>query len=320
VALDPLNTLAMSGLANAYFALGLYEEARKHLFRMQALFSDLGITYRYLSFIEYQTGHLDKSIFWMNKSIAVEPDPLLFFIAISSYIMVGWADEALAAAESYKQSSDGIDISRLVQAQLDNDFNSIASESTVVYKQTGESVFAVLAAWAEAAAGNCSSSISILQQQYPSLKGEIIEYMDGEDLLDAVLLAHCNAETGNSTESRRLTRALLDSNLLSGSALVASPARRLVRIAALAVAGDKSTALSELSTIDITTMPVAISKMGLPIDELPVFEALFDEIVFRNYATQERYQISQQARLLASGETERQVIAQVAAAGYAIQR
>jgi hypothetical protein len=67
-------------------------------------------------------------------------------------------------------------------------------------------------------------------------------------------------------------------------------------------------------------MPVAISKMGLPIDELPVFEALFDEIVFRNYATQERYQISQQARLLASGETERQVIAQVAAAGYAIQR
>jgi hypothetical protein len=150
------------------------------------------------------------------------------------------------------------------------------------------------------------------------LKGEIIEYMDNDDLLDAVLLAHCNAETGNASESERLTRALLTSDLLSEVALRAAPGLKLVRIAAQAVAGDKRAALNDLAAIDIKTVPLAISKIGLPIDELPVYESLFEESAFRNYATQERYQISQQARMLAAGETEKEIIAQVKAAGYTL--
>jgi TolB-like protein/Tfp pilus assembly protein PilF len=320
VQLDPLNTLAMSGLANAYFALGAYDEARAHLFRMQTMFSGLGIYFRYLGFIEYQTGRLDKAMFWTQRAIEAEPDPLLLYIAVSNFLTVGWADEALEAAERFKQSSDGIDISRLVQAQLDMDFDAIARESTAVYSQTSEPDFAVLSAWASASGNRCSSSVAVLEQQYPSLKGEIIEYMDGDDLLDAVLLAHCYRELGNVAESQRLTRALLNSDLLSASALIAAPGLRLVRVAALAVAGDKSTALHELSTFDITGMPLAISKINLPIDEIPVFGSLFDDEGFRAYANQERYQIAQQARLLASGETEREIIAQVEAAGYTLHR
>ncbi|MEQ9563759.1 MAG: tetratricopeptide repeat protein, partial [Woeseiaceae bacterium] len=320
VQLDPLNTLAMSGLANAYFALGAYDEARTHLFRMQTMFSGLGIYYRYLSFIEYQTGRLDKAMFWTQEAIEAEPDTLLLYFAVSNYITVGWADEALDAAERFKQSSDGIDISRLVQAQLDKDFGAIARESGAVYSQTSEPDFAVLSAWASASGGQCASSVAVLEQQYPSLKGEIIEYMDGDDLLDAVLLAHCYRELGNAAESQRLVRALLDSDLLSASALRAVPGRRLVRVAALAVAGDKSTALSELSTLDNTGMPLGISKICLPIDEIPVFESLVDDEGFRAYANQERYQIAQQARLLASGETEREIVAQVEAAGYTLHR
>jgi TolB-like protein/Tfp pilus assembly protein PilF len=320
VQLDPLNTLAMSGLANAYFALGAYDEARAHLFRMQTMFSGLGIYFRYLGFIEYQTGRLDKAMFWTQRAIEAEPDPLLLYIAVSNFLTVGWADEALEAAERFKQSSDGIDISRLVQAQLDMDFDAIARESTAVYSQTSEPDFAVLSAWASASGNRCSSSVAVLEQQYPSLKGEIIEYMDGDDLLDAVLLAHCYRELGNVAESQRLTRALLNSDLLSASALIAAPGLRLVRVAALAVAGDKSTALHELSTFDITGMPLAISKINLPIDEIPVFGSLFDDEGFRAYANQERYQIAQQARLLASGETEREIVAQVEAAGYTLHR
>jgi TolB-like protein/lipopolysaccharide biosynthesis regulator YciM len=316
VELDPLNTLALSGLANAYFGLGLYDEARNHLFRMQSLYSDLGMIYRYLSFIEYQSGRLDKSLFWMEKAIAAEPEPLMLYFATSGYTSIGWADEALETAERYRQSSDGIDISRLVQAQLDRNFDSIAVESTEVFKKTGESDFAVLSSWAQAIAGRCEVSIPVLESQYPSLKGEIIEYMDSDDLLDAVLLAHCNAETGNTPESARLTRALLTSDLLSDDALRAAPGLKLVRIAAKAVAGDKATALEDLAAIDIKSMPLAISKIALPIDELPIFESLYEESAFRNYATQERYQISQQARMLAAGETQNEIIAQVKAAGY----
>jgi TolB-like protein/tetratricopeptide (TPR) repeat protein len=318
VELDPLNTLAISGLANAYFGLGLYDEARSHLFRMQSLYSDLGMVYRYLSFIEYQSGRMDKSIYWQDRAIAAEPEPLMLYFISSSYTSIGWADEALEAAEKYRQSSDGNDISRLVQAQLDRNFDLIAAESAAVFKQTGESDFAALSAWAEAIAGRCAASIPVLENQYPSLKGEIIEYMDNDDLLDAVLLAHCNAETGNASESERLTHALLTSDLLSEEALRTAPGLKLVRIAAQAVAGDKRAALNAIAAIDIRTVPLAISKIALPIDELPVYESLFEESAFRNYATQERYQISQQARMLAAGETEKEIIAQVKAAGYSL--
>ncbi|HSD68859.1 MAG TPA: tetratricopeptide repeat protein [Woeseiaceae bacterium] len=316
VELDPLNTLALSGLANAYFGLGLYEEARQHLFRMQSLYSDLGMIYRYLSFIEYQTGRTDKSLFWIDKAIAAEPEPLMLYIASSSYTSIGWADRALESAEKYRQSSNGVDISRLVQAQLDRNFDSIAKEALAVFEETGESEFAVLSAWAEAVTGRCAAALPVLEKQYPSLKGEIIEYMDNDDLLDAVLLAYCNAESGNPSESQRLTRAILASNLLSEVALRAAPGLKLVRIAALAVGGDKRAALDGIAAIDIRTMPLAVSKIALPIDELPVFESLYNEDAFRNYATQERYQLSQQARLLAAGETEREIVAQMKAAGY----
>ncbi len=320
VELDPLNTLAISGLANAYFGLGLYDEARNHLFHMQSLYSDLGIGYRYLSFIEYQSGRMDKSIYWLERAVAAEPEPVMLSLISSSYTSIGWADEALEAAEKYRQSSDGIDISRLVQAQLDRNFDSIAAESTAVFEQTGESGFAALSAWAEAIAGRCAASIPVLEKQYPSLKAEIIEYMDNNDLLDAVLLAHCNAETGNASESVRLTRALLTSDLLSEDALRVAPGLKLVRIAAWAVAGDRRAALDDLAAIDIKSMPLAISKIALPIDELPVYETLYEENAFRNYATQERYQISQQARMLAAGETEKEIIAQVKAAGYTLPK
>ncbi|MCI0516800.1 MAG: hypothetical protein L0Y45_03100, partial [Woeseiaceae bacterium] len=251
-----------------------------------------------------------------ERAIAAEPEPLMLYLISSSYTSIGWADEALDAAEKYRQSSDGIDISRLVQAQLDRNFDSIAAESTAVFEETGESDFAVLSAWAEATAGRCAASIPVLENQYPSLKGEIIEYMDNDDLLDAVLLAHCNAETGNASESARLTRALLTSDLLSEVAMRAAPGLKLVRIAAQAVAGDKRAALDGIAAIDIRTMPLAVSKIALPIDDLPVFESLYNEDAFRNYATQERYQLSQQARLLAAGETEQEIVAQVKAAGY----
>ena len=61
---------------------------------------------------------------------------------------------------------------------------------------------------------------------------------------------------------------------------------------------------------------MAISAIALPVDELPVFQALYDEEPFRQCARPERYRIAQQARMLASGETERKIKAQIEAAGF----
>ena len=318
IELDPLNTLALTGLAQAYFALGDHDEARRHLFKTQALFPERGITYRYLAVIEYQAGRIDKSSFWMDHSAEVDPNPFEIYYSIYNYLVFGWADEALEAAERYRQTSDGIDISRLVQAQLDMNLANLTEEAQRVFDLTGDGDFAALSAWADALAGQCATAVKTLERQYPSLKGEVIEYLNGTDLINAVLLAHCNAASGNASESRRLTSALLASDQLSDKAVRIDPGRRMVRVATYAVAGDISRAVSELQAIDFDHSVIMVSPIPLPVDELPVFEALYEEDSFRKYAKRERFRVAQQARMRATGETQREIEAEVEAAGYTI--
>jgi TolB-like protein/Tfp pilus assembly protein PilF len=316
VELDPLNTLALTGLSNALFGLGRYDEGRLHLYRMRALFPELGMIYRYLAGIEYELGRSDKSTYWMERAIELDPNPLEIMFAIISYTAFGWADEALDAAARFNQSSDGLDISRLVQAQLDRQFDAIAAEARILFQQNGAARFAVLAAWADAIAGRCDTAVPTLERQFPSLQGETLQYLEATDLIDAVLLAHCYAANGEQRESDRLIGLLLTSEMLSDDAVRFRPGLRLVRVAANGVGGNIENAVAELALIEAGKAPLAISQIGLPVDELPVFEALYGEESFRQYARQERYQIAQQARMLASGQTEQEIKTQIERAGF----
>jgi TolB-like protein len=318
VDLDPLNVLSLTGLSQASFGLGFYDEARSHLFKMQSLFPELGMIYRYLSNIEYSSGRLDKGNFWINRAAETDPNPFEIYGTIIGYIVFGWADEALAAAERYRQTSDDIDISRLVQARLDLDFATVSTEASLLFEQVGDETFAGLSAWADSIIDRCDAAIETLERQYPSLKGETIEYLDTGDRINAVLLAHCNSVTGNNQEAERLIGALLASGLISKEIAQTNRELALTRIAAHAVVGDVTQALSELEEIDAQNMPLAITEAALPVDKLPVFSALYDEELFQKYAMQERYEIARQARLLAAGETQQEIQAEVNAAGYVL--
>ena len=316
VDLDPLNLLALTGLANAYRRLGLLEESRQHLYRVQHLFPDLGMAKRYLSGSELVAGRLDKATVWGRLAIDLDPNPLEIYSVVLAYTAFGWTDEALETAERFRQSTDGADISRLVQAWLDRDFQGVVDEASKVFAQSGESEFAVLSAWANAIDGNCAATVGTLERQYPSLRGEVIEYIDRSDLLNAVLLAHCYADTGAGSEASRITGMLLDSELLSDDTVALSQYMALTRIATLAIDGQTDVAISELGEIDVEAMPLAISPIALPVDELPVFESLYDEPTFVAYARQERYKLAEQARMLAAGETLAEIRADVEASGF----
>lgn len=316
VELDPLNTLALTGLSNALFGLGRYDEARLHLFKLRSLFPELGMIYRYLASAEYQLGRSDKNAYWMEKAITVDPNPLEIMFAIAAYTTFGWADEALDAAARFNQSRKDIDVLSLVQAQLEHDFNAIAAEARLLFEQSGTTYFASLTAWADTIAGRCEAVVPTLERQFPSLQGETLEYLETGDLIDAVLLAHCHAENGNQGESKRLTSLLLASDLLSDDAIRYQPGLRLVRVAAKAVANNIEAALADLALVEAGKAPLAISAIGLPVDELPVYQALYEEESFRQYARQERYQIAQQARMLASGATESEIREEIEAAGF----
>jgi len=317
VELDPLNTLALTGLANAYFALGMWDDARAHLYKIQALFPDSSMAHRYLGNIEYQAGNIDKSSYWIDIAAELEPSPLEHYLSLFNYIAFGWADEALAVAEKYRQVSD-IDISRVVQARLDMDLATLSAEAAAVFARTGVEDFAALSAWADAKAGHCGAAIRTLERQYPSLQGEVIEYLDGSDLANAVLLAHCYAQSGQRQNAARLSAALAASDPLSDRAVEANPGRRLVRVATHAVAGDVPLAISELKAIDIDNSIIMVSPMALPVDELPIFSSLYGDESFQKYATRERYRVAAQARMRASGETRQRIMAEVEAAGYTL--
>ena len=319
VELDPLNVLALTGLANAYGAVGRWDDGRRHLYRIMSLFPDLHTPYRYLSTIEYESGRLDKASFWGSKAALADPNPLEIFFEVQSFAALGWADEALETAERYRLSAD-TDISRLVQAWLDKDYPSLVAEATTVFGQTGEPQFASISAWANAKNNNCRGAVATLERQYPSLRGEVIEYIANGEVLDAVLLSHCYSLDGNEAQASRLIDALLSSDNLSDKAIEVSPSTMLTRVAALAVAGQVDEALALLKSVDMNNMPLSGSVIALPIDELPVFAALFGADEFQHYATQENYRLAQQGRMLASGETEVEILADMKTAGYAMRR
>ena len=271
---------------------------------------------RYLGFSEIVSGRLDRATVWGKLAIDLDPNPLEIYFVLVSYISFGWTDEALETAERYRRSSDGADISRMVQAWLDRSFSDVVDEASKVFAQTGETEFAVLSAWANAVDGNCAATVGTLERQFPSLRGEVLEYIDRTDLLNAVLLAHCYADTGAKDDARRLSSMLLDSELLTGEEAERSSLVAITRIAVLAVDGQIEVAVNELAAMDLDRQPLAIAPIALPVDELPVFEALYDEPTFQAYAREERYKIAEQARMLAAGDTVAEIRADVEAAGY----
>lgn len=320
VELDQLNTLAITGLANAYAGLGMYDEAREHLYKVQSLFPELGMAYRYLAGIEFDVGHVDRATIWMRKAVDADPNSLEMYMLLKGYVILGWADEALQVAERYRETSDGADISRLTQAWLDADHATTVDEATRLFAQTGGSEYAVLSAWSSAFGDDCRSSIAVLERQYPSLKGEVINYLEAGDVIDAVLLSYCYGETGSASEGQRLIGALLASDNLSAAALRSWPSLRLAKVAALAVADRKSDALNELGALDLDELPVVISEIPLPASQLPMFDSLRGDEVFDQYAARERFRLAQQAKDLASGQALEDLVAEVSDAGYTISR
>jgi TolB-like protein/ribosomal protein S10 len=320
IELDPLNTLSLAGLSSALRGVGRLDDARLHLFKIQSLFPQFGIAFSYLAALEYQAGRLDRTIFWMRQAVEVDPNPGEISFLLYNYLQFGWADQALEEAEHYNEAHGSIDISSLVQAQLDQDVDAIADEAKRLNAQLGEPRFADLSAWADAVAGRCDEAARTLDNQYPSLRGEVIEYIEDSDLIDAILLSHCKAITGEQTDTERLIAALWDSGMLSDSALQANKTLAIVRVALHAVDGNLDAAISDLVAIDRESMTLGIAPIVLPIDQLPVFEALYDTPEFQEYAKNERYQTARLARMLASNETEQEVIAMVEDAGFTMGR
>ena len=130
------------------------------------------------------------------------------------------------------------------------------------------------------------------------------------------MLAYCNKKTGQVDEAARLVAALFASDPIATSAEDSFASLGLVRVGLHTVAGDRDAALTHLASLDPTRLPVAGSPLALTVDRLPIFDALADEAPFKKYAAQERYRIAQQARMLASKETEEEIRQQVAAAGF----
>ena len=83
---------------------------------------------------------------------------------------------------------------------------------------------------------------------------------------------------------------------------------------------DAVAGLCDVAATDSDSMTLGIAPIVLQIDQLPVFDALYDAPEFQDYAKNERYQTARLARMLASNETEREVIAMVEEPGYTMGR
>ena len=226
----------------------------------------------------------------MQRAGSIDPNPLEIYSTVGNYFGI-WLGGRRAGSRG-EDTSSRVPVPTSpgwFRRELDLDFANSGPRgllrSSRQYRRSGDFADAGRLGGRQALA-IVKSAVTSLERQFPSLKGEVIEYMDAQNLIDAVLLAYCNKEIGRDAEAARISDALFASDLISGDALIARPGLKLVRIGLHSVADDRDAALSELALIDPNNSPVAISSLSLPVDDLPIFASLANEDAFKKFAVQ----------------------------------
>ncbi|MEM7704051.1 MAG: tetratricopeptide repeat protein [Pseudomonadota bacterium] len=314
--LDPLNILALSGLASAQMAMGEVQKARNHLYKVQALFPESALALRYLSNLEWYQGRLDRSLFWGERGVQIDPNPQELFAQATGYLLLDQADRAMTQLDVLKELDGGLDVRSIIRARLEEDYPTAAAEADRLFAETGHEIFAQASSLAYAMSSEYQKAIDILERQYPSLKSEQAEYLDGTDMIPVVLLVHCYQQVGDTSAARRLADLLLNTSRLSDQAFESRPSNRMIRAELLAAIGDEQGALEDLEILQNQAVAVPFNSLAIRVENEPVFRAIADEPVFKAYVEFENQTLKQLARTLASGETEQNVITDIRAAGF----
>lgn len=316
--LDPLNILALTGLAGAQARLGQTAEAREGLYKVFVLFPESGQSARYLATLEFDLGRIDRSLYWGQQAIRIDPNPLDLFAQSMVWVLAGREDNALATAEKFQEINSDVDIRNLIQARIAEDYERLAIEADRLFLRTGSDDFAVASAFANAMNNEFSAVIRILERQFPSLKGEEAEYLDGTDFIPIVLLVRSYQQQGNTQAAERLANLLLESNQLSERYLDPNPQLRLTRAQLRAALGQSSDALNDLKRLRELGVAVGFNTLAIPVEQDPSFESLRDQPEFAEFVEFARRVTVDQSRAFVEGETEQEVVAEMREAGLAV--
>ncbi|MEM9533967.1 MAG: hypothetical protein AAGA23_23845, partial [Pseudomonadota bacterium] len=316
--LDPLNILALTGLAGAQARLGQTAQAREGLYKVFVLFPESGQSARYLATLEFDLGRIDRSLYWGQQAIRIDPNPLDLFAQSMVWVLAGREDNALATAEKFQEINSDVDIRNLIQARIAEDYERLAIEADRLFLRTGSDDFAVASAFANAMNNEFGAVIRILERQFPSLKGEEAEYLDGTDFIPIVLLVRSYQQQGNTQAAERLANLLLESNQLSERYLDPNPQLRLTRAQLRAALGQSSDALNDLKRLRELGVAVGFNTLAIPVEQDPSFESLRDQPEFAEFVEFARRVTVDQSRAFVEGETEQEIVAEMREAGLAV--
>ncbi|MBS0411722.1 MAG: tetratricopeptide repeat protein [Proteobacteria bacterium] len=245
VAQDPLNRVAILNAAKALAAMSRFDEAEQRYRSAIDLFPDLVDAKQDLGLMLVEEGKLDRAEPWLKAAAAPGTDPSAALQLAHVYMNLGMIPQFKAAAAPLSAlAGPAARIPRALELVTSQDYRGSLAFCEQAYAETGDGVWSTSIIEMAVMVGDYERARAMALKVNPGLYGPDPQ-VDGSLAFDAVLAAQISDQLGDHAQAKRILTRLLAATAPKPQ-LRLSNERRLSRILAYGVLGDKDSAVREL--------------------------------------------------------------------------
>ncbi len=244
VALDPLNRVALLNAATSLMAVGRFDDAAAKYRAVVDLFPDLVDGKQDLGLMYIEAGKLDLAEPWLKAAAAPNTDPSAALELAHVYLNLGMVPQFKATAASITQPGPAARIPRALELVTAQDYRGALAYCEQAYAETGDGVWSSSTVEMAVMVGDYEKARAMGINLNPALFAANPE-VDPALAFDAVLAAHISDQLGDHGQARRILTDVLAVTAPKPQIRMLNE-RRLVRVMAYSVLGDRERAIAEL--------------------------------------------------------------------------
>jgi tetratricopeptide (TPR) repeat protein len=242
--LDPLNRIALLNAAKALAAVNRFDEAEAKFRAAIDLFPDLVDAKQDLGLMLVEEGKLAQAAPWLKAAAAPATDPSAALELAHVYLNLGMLPQFKAAAAPLAQPGPTARIPRALDLIVAQDYRNLLAFCEQAYAETGDGVWSTSTIEMAVMVGDYDKARAVALKVSPQLYGPDPK-VDPSLSFDAVLAAQISDQLGDHAQAKRILTQLLAATEPKGQIRVNNE-RRLSRVMAFGILGDKDRAVAEL--------------------------------------------------------------------------
>jgi TolB-like protein/tetratricopeptide (TPR) repeat protein len=300
LALDPLNRIALNGLAGAYARIDRFPEAEKQYLANISVYPEYIDAKQELADLYVNRGMLDRAEPWLRASAAPGTDPSAAVQLANLYFNLGLDARANAVLGSIKQPPVAKNVASAIRLIMRRDYPAFLAYSQARFAEDQDPIWRsgmasgyMLAGRYELARTQILATVPQLMQATPEVSGSLGE--------EAVLAAFVADRLGDKGQARRIAQGLLDATAPRPNERRTGGTARVLRAKAYAVIGDREHALDELDAAYAAGYRQMVDmEMFLRVDLSPVFADIAEDPRFKAWVVRTQADNARMGKLVSA--------------------